>query len=117
MNGVFYLYFTLLISGNTTYFSVKRAWQWLADVLNMAPRPNITAEMLTIFFKCCGYILQKIYKKQFIKMVNIFKTEYLKLIQSISPEKQSNAAVGRLTNILDQFQQNGYFYQWKKSTH
>lgn len=115
MNGVFYLYFTLLIFGNSTYFSVKRAWQWLADVLNMTPRPNITAEMLTIFFKCCGYTLHKVYGKQFIKLVNIFFNDYFKLIRAISPDKQSNAVVGRLTNVLEHYTKYGRFDQWKKT--
>ncbi|CAF1141296.1 unnamed protein product [Brachionus calyciflorus] len=119
MTGVLNLYFTLLITANSLSnlsgcFTIKKAWQFLADVLNMTPRPEITAEMLTVFFKCTGYQLQNVYGKQFSKLVITFQTDYLKLIKSIKSDKQSEAAVGRLTSILDEFLKNGKFSEWKK---
>ncbi|CAF0786394.1 unnamed protein product [Brachionus calyciflorus] len=92
-------------------FTIKKAWQFLADVLNMTPRPEITAEMLTVFFKCTGYQLQNVYGKQFSKLVITFQTDYLKLIKSIKSDKQSEAAVW---SILDEFLKNGKFSEWKK---
>ena len=117
MNGVMYLYFTLLINmdeKNSAEDGLKKAWTWLANVLNMTPRPEITAEMLTIFFKCCGYSLQKAYGNQFIKMVRISSGDFFQLIKSIPIEKQSGASVGRLQTIFDQFNKTGRFAEWKK---
>lgn len=108
MSGVAHLYFTLLIIANNLtnlngYFCLKRAWQWLVDVLNMSPRPNTTAEMLAIYFKCCGYQMQVTYGRQFYKLVDICMNDYFKMIQSIPSDKQSGAAVGRLQTIFGDF--------------
>ena len=76
MTGVLHLYFTILIHPDYKD-GLRDAWAWLSDVLNMKPRPNITAHMLAIFFKCCGFQLQKIYQLQFKKIVNLFINQYL----------------------------------------
>ncbi len=91
----------------------RRAWSWIVDTLNMTPRANITAEMLAIFFKCCGYQLQRVYGRQFGKIVNLCSNEYMQLVKSIPAEKQSNASVGRLETILEQYYKNRTFPEWK----
>ena len=117
MSGVLHLYFTLLMSltnRNSSTDGAKRAWNWLADTLNMTPRPEITAEMLTVFFKCCGYQMQRIYGGQFVKLVKICIDDFMQLIKSIPNEKQSAASVGRLQSIFDQFLKSRQFPEWKK---
>ena len=117
MTGVLYLYFTLLMTLNTKNSGIdgmKKAWNWLADVLNMTPRPEITGEMLTVFFKCCGYHLKKVYGQQFLKMVKICSDDFMSMIKSIPLEKQSNASSGRLQTVLDQFAKTRQFIEWKK---
>ena len=80
----------------------------------MTPRPNTTAEMLAIYFKCTGYQQQKVYGKQFVKLVEITQNDYLNLIRSISSDKQTEAAVGRLQSILNEYKKYGRFNEWKK---
>lgn len=124
MNGVLHLYFTLLvntsnfknasqISTSTNHFSngYKKAWQWLSDVLNLTPRPDMTAEMLAIFFKCCGYQLQIIYGKQFLKLISVCSDDFFQLIKSIP--KQSGASIGRLQTVFDDYKRHRQFAEWK----
>jgi nucleoporin GLE1 len=122
MSGVMHLYFTFLMQCTSENKSVetksfdglKVAWQWISDILNMTPRPNITAEVLSIFFKCCGFQMHKSYGKQFVKLVQICSSDYLKLIELIPSDLQSGASVGRLKNVFDSFKKNRQFAQWKK---
>jgi nucleoporin GLE1 len=125
MNGILHLYFTLLMNTSninknnyqqtTNHFTngYKKAWQWLSDVLNMTPRPDITAEMLAIFFKCCGFQMQRIYGKQFLKLTNVCLNDFFPLIRSIPAGKQSGASIGRLQTVFDDFKRNNQFSEWK----
>jgi hypothetical protein len=119
MSGVLHLYFTLLMSmesmsnSKSQFDGVKRAWKWLVDVLNMTPRASITAEMLAIFFKCCGHKMHRVYGTQFVKLVQVCSSDYLQLIKTIPIEKQSQAPVGRLETILEEFLRNRQFTEWK----
>lgn len=111
-----YLYFTFLVSSQvpSDFDGVKRAWRWLVDVLNMAPRPEMTAEMLAIFFKCCGHRMQQVYGNQFHKLVQTCSNDFVPLIRSIPAERQSGASLGRLENILDTYKKNRQqFPEWK----
>ena len=142
MSGVMYLYFTLIMcyptgtggggnrpqqpattttttttTGNengASFEGVRRGWQWLADVMNMKPRANITAEILAIYFKCCGYQMQQAYRGQFDKLVQLCATTYFQQITAIPSEKQSDAAVGRLRAVFDEFRKNRSFAPWKR---
>lgn len=116
MSGVLHLYFTLLISTNNSMQSslgLRSAWQWISDILNLTPRPNITAEMLAIFFKCCGYKMKMYYGRQFDKLVNVCMGDFLELIKTIPQEKQTGAAIGRLESTLEQFKKFNRFPEWK----
>jgi nucleoporin GLE1 len=114
MFGVLHLYFTFLMmkNNNSNNNGFKKAWQWLADVLNMTPRPNITAEMLSIYFKCCGSTMQKTYGIQFIKLVRICYNDFMPLIKSIPNDQQSGASVGRLQSTFDSFFERNKFSEW-----
>lgn len=113
MTGIFYLYFTLLINKEFKN-GIKIAWQWLSDVLNMKPRANITAHMLAIFFKCCGYQLHKVYLYQFEKIIKLFINQYVKYLKSINAESQNIAYLGRLELIFEDYKKAGRFNEWKK---
>lgn len=120
MTGVLYLYFTLMTTATSSnqhelsYFNLKRAWRWLVELLNMTPRANITAEMLAIFLKCCGHSMLATYGKQFEKLMHVCVNDYFGLIRAISSEKQSDAAVGRLKTVLDDFRKTKRFPAWKR---
>ena len=125
MNGIMHLYFTLLITetpnqaapSDSLVFNgngLKRAWQWLSDVLNMTPRPNMTAEMLMIYFKCCGRAMKRAYGQQFLKLVHACFAEYLQLIKAIPSEQQTGAYVGRLEAFNEKFRRTNQFPEWKR---
>ena len=122
MSGVMHFYFTTLLmstnkitSNRESYFNngLGKLWKWIAEILNMTPRPSITAEVLSIFFKCCGYQMQTVYRNQFVKIIRVCSTEFLELIKSIPNDQQSGASIGRLENIIDEFKKNKRFPEWK----
>ena len=113
MSGVLYLYFTILMDPNCTD-GVRKAWIWMSDVLNVKPRVNITADMLTIFFKCCGFKLHKIYQNQFQKLVSYCIKQYVSNLSSFKSESIDRARLGRLNLILEDYIKIGHFEEWKK---
>ena len=113
VSGIFHFYFTLLVTFDyANGRGAQIAWNWFADVLNMKPRANITAHMCTIFFKCCGNKMQKIYGKQFTKLMRVFFTDFLPKIKAVP--NQSEAFLGRLDLILKELNTNSQFPEWKK---
>ncbi len=114
MNGILMLYFTLLLLPEyQVNGGIDLAWTWLSDVLNMKPRANITTIMLTVFFKCCGYVFQRMYMKQFIKIVDFCINIYLPMVYKLG-DSQNKANTGRLELILNEYKRNGSFTEWKK---
>lgn len=122
MTGVLHLYFTLLMTTpnlrekpqvTQLHFSngFMKAWQWLTDVLNMTPRPDASAEMLAIYFKCCGHQMSLVYGRQFMKLVSVCFGDFFQLIKSIP--KQSGASVGRLENLIESYTRSRSFPEWK----
>jgi hypothetical protein len=113
MSGIMNLYFTILI--NPDYKNgMKEAWCWISDTLNLEPKMNITAEMLTIFFKCCGYQLQKVYSNQFKKLITLCRKHTVQTLQFNKSSDVDHARLGRLNLILGDYIKNGYFPEWKK---
>jgi len=113
VSGIVHFYFTLLVTFDyANGQGVQIAWNWFADVLNMKPRANITAHMCTIFFKCCGNKMQKIYGQQFNKLMRVFLTDFLPKIKAVP--NQSGAFLGRLDLILKEFNTYSHFPEWKK---
>ena len=113
MSGIMNLYFTILIHPDYKN-GMKEAWCWLSDVLNMKPRVNITADMLTMFFKCCGYQLHKIYNNQFKKLISLCMKQVIPFLNSNKSENVDMARLGRLSLTLDEYFKNGHFNEWKK---
>lgn len=112
MSGILHMYFTLLVSFDfSNGYGVQIAWNWFADILNMKPRQNITAHMCTIFFKCCGFKMQQIYRKQFDKLMRVFINDFLPKIKAVP--NQSEAFLGRLDLILNEYRQNSQFPEWQ----
>lgn len=94
---------------------LRTVWKWFSDVLNLTPRANVTAEILNIFLKCCGYKLQQNYGKQFNKLMDVCSGDFFDMIKSIPAEKQAGASVGRLESSLDNFKKTYRFFEWKNT--
>jgi hypothetical protein len=77
----------------------------------MKPRLDITAHILTIFFKCCGHYLCRLYNIQFKKLMNLFINEYYPKILAL--QNQTKAFLGRLELILNEYKTKGNFEEWK----
>jgi len=78
---------------------ISHAWSWLAHMVNIEPRPDITATVLHEFFAVAGHTLSQIYRRQFVKLVQSIFNEYLPRIVAVTPSGASGP-VTRLESLL-----------------
>lgn len=71
-------------------------WRWLAHMLNLEPRQDITATLLFDFLEVAGHALQKTYGKQFQKMLHAL-CKYFPKIESVTPA----GSAGPVTRLKD----------------
>ncbi|KAK9872351.1 hypothetical protein WA026_017810 [Henosepilachna vigintioctopunctata] len=88
MTGIMRLYFAILISHpkqgqNGNPHNIKIAWSWLASVLKLQPRIDITATMLHTFLETVGYEMQSHYKMQFFKLLRFLIEKYIPSLKRI----------------------------------
>lgn len=70
MSGFIRLFCKLLVSRVPPFDqSLSYAWLWIADVLNLPSRPNITSMLIRVFLDEAGDSMLKEYGKQFIKVI------------------------------------------------
>ena len=98
MNGLIRLFCKLLVRGGPPFDAdCSIAWRWIADVLNLPPRPNITAILLRVFLDEAGSVMLKAYGAQFLKLITLMETqEYLSRLESQTTPDQ----VSRLRHTL-----------------
>ncbi|XP_044540886.1 nucleoporin GLE1-like [Gracilinanus agilis] len=85
---------------------LNHGWRWLAQMLNMEPRPDVTATLLLDFLQVCGHALLKHYHLQFWKMLMLIKEDYLPRIEAITGSGQMGSFL-RLQHFLDKCLQHG----------
>ena len=78
----------------------EQGWAWFTRVLNIEPRPDITATLLLDFLQVTGHLLHKTYNKQFIKVLQYLLTDYLPRIRKVTPDG-SGGPVTRLEVFLE----------------
>ncbi|XP_076364569.1 gle1 RNA export mediator [Tachypleus tridentatus] len=78
---------------------INHGWQWLAQVLNLQPRPDITATLLLDFLEFAGHAMLKAYGQQFQKLLHILCTGYFPKIKKVTPPG-SSGPVSRLEAFL-----------------
>ncbi|XP_013778392.1 nucleoporin GLE1-like [Limulus polyphemus] len=78
---------------------INHGWQWLAQVLNLEPRPDITATLLLDFLEFAGHAMFKAYGQQFQKLLHILCTGYFPKIKKVTPTG-SSGPVSRLEAFL-----------------
>lgn len=86
-------------------FGVKDAWQWLSCILNLPPKPDITATLLHIFFQNVGFRMLATYGKQFMKLMQYINDSYMPLLRKID----AGGPVTRLDGLLKDFKEKGKF--------
>ncbi|KAK9878910.1 hypothetical protein WA026_003737 [Henosepilachna vigintioctopunctata] len=107
MTGIMRLYFAILISHpkqgqNGNPHNIKIAWSWLASVLKLQPRIDITATMLHTFLETVGYEMQNHYKMQFFKLLRFLIEKYIPSLKRID----NGGPVVRLECLIQEFKEN-----------
>ncbi|XP_013383665.1 nucleoporin GLE1 [Lingula anatina] len=85
---------------------VEKGWEWLCNVLNLDPRPDITATLLLNFLVVAGSALAEAYSKQFFKLLHLLCTEYLPKVKQVTLPG-SGGPVTRLEQFLQKCIKNG----------
>lgn len=85
--------------------SMAIAWKWLASIMNLQPRVDVTAAMIHTFLETVGYKMQTVFGKQFDKLIAFLSSEYMVKIKSIDTE----GPVRRLELLLQDFSKDGSF--------
>lgn len=108
ISGTMRLFFAILLSSptknqNNHPFSINHAWTWCISVLKLESRVDITATMFHSFFETIGFEMQKVYGRQFSKIMRYFIEDYFP-----SMKKMDNGGpIIRLECLLQEYQQNG----------
>ena len=105
MSGVVRLYAAVIVSiprvrqQEPHPFGLQNGWTCLAAIVNLTPRPEITATVLLNFLEVAGHRLLNAYGKQFIKLLDLVCTEYMTAIRKVTPDG-SDGLVVRLDGFL-----------------
>jgi len=78
---------------------IEHAWCWLAHMVNIEPRPDVTATVLHEFLLVAGHSLWIIYRRQFVKLMEAVSTNYLPHIVAVTPAG-CTGPVTRLESVL-----------------
>ena len=109
MSGIMRLYAALMVSppprGEHPH-GIENAWRWLTEIMNLDPRPDITATMTFDLLEVTGNALFKNYGKQFVKLIQLFRSEFLPKVVKVTPEG-SGGPTRRLENFLDNIIKKG----------
>lgn len=108
MTGFIRLYAAILITPpprgcQPSPHNLSHGWTWLARVMNLEPRPDITATILLEFLQVTGHSFLKTYSKQFAKLVQVLISDYLPKIRKITPDG-SGGPITRLEEFLQNIQ-------------
>uniref|UniRef100_T1ITX7 mRNA export factor GLE1 n=1 Tax=Strigamia maritima TaxID=126957 RepID=T1ITX7_STRMM len=103
MSGYIRLYASVICSPMPRAFnkphpySLDNGWKWLIRVLNLEPRPDVTATILVDFLETAGCAMQQAYGTQFNKLLAVLCQYYLPKIRQVSASDSS----GPLTRLED----------------
>lgn len=104
MSGVVRLYAAVMISlprrQQPHPHGLEQAWRYLASLLNLPPRNEITAAILVEFLTVTGHAMSREYGKQFQKMLHLICTVYFVMIQNVTPKGSGGGPVTRLQEFL-----------------
>ncbi|XP_077996075.1 mRNA export factor GLE1-like [Glandiceps talaboti] len=79
---------------------LDEAWKWFSRILNIYPRPDVTATMIYDVLTVCGHSMANTYGRQFNKVLVILIKEYYSKIEDITP-RGSGGPVARLRIFLE----------------
>ncbi|XP_063230135.1 mRNA export factor GLE1 [Bacillus rossius redtenbacheri] len=105
MSGITRLYAAVVATpvrrrqGKPHPHGLREGWRWLAALLNLDPRPDISATVLYELLEVAGGALHAAYGRQFSKLLHLVCDLHLRKIQEISPASCSGPRV-RLETFL-----------------
>nr|CAI5867818.1 unnamed protein product [Callosobruchus analis] len=111
MTGIMRLYASILISkpkrGQAkSPYTLKEGWRWIASLLNLEPRLDITATMLHAFLETAGFQMEVVYGKMFNKLI---RRVVMEKFMPILREKCTGGAMTRLELLLSEYTKKGKF--------
>lgn len=112
MRSIIKIYAAVIQSNvpNNHPHDINHGWKWIARVLNMEPRPGITPAILEAFLSITAHKFYRIYRFQFIKLVDLIASEYMNKIEKVSQKevkKQSSVKLSLFINkIIKSMQRN-----------
>lgn len=81
-------------------FSIEHGWIWFTRLMNLEPRPSVTATMIFDFLEVAGHALMKRFGKQFQKVLLTLCRELMPKILEVTPAN-SKAGAMRLKMFLE----------------
>lgn len=87
--------------GDSNPMGIGVAWQLLADVGNLKPKPLATAMVLTEIISVCHQASNQTYGKQYTKLLKCFYNELLPLMKADPGFKAYNSSFARLETVLE----------------
>lgn len=104
MTGIMRLYSAIFITKpkrgqNKNPHGMSEAWRWIASILNLEPRLDITATLIHVFLETVGFNMQAVYGKMFQKLMRFIKEKYMPMIEKID----SGGPFTRLTVLFDNY--------------
>ncbi|XP_013135638.1 PREDICTED: nucleoporin GLE1 [Papilio polytes] len=106
MSGIFQLCCAIWIAKMPKFVNTSnphglcQGWKWLSSFINLKPEPDICATLLHVFFSVCGSEFYKNYKKQFVKIIKLVSTDYLKILENIDEGGPKTRLEVYLQNVL-----------------
>lgn len=88
------------LAGRGHPHGLEHGWAWFTRILNLDPRPSITATLLYDFLEVAGHALMTRYGKQFKKLLLILVRDLMPKIVAVTPP-QAKAGAIRLKMFLD----------------
>lgn len=106
MSGIVRLYAAIIMSiprNNQPHpHGLTVAWRYMSSLLNLPPRNDITASVLTEFLAVAGNAMAKEFGRQFQKMLHFICTVYFTMIRNVTPEGSGGGPNARLEDFLQE---------------
>lgn len=104
MTGIMRLYSAIFITKpkrgqNKNPHGINEAWRWIASVLNLEPRLDITATLIHVFLETVGFSMQAVYGKMFQKLMRFIREKYMPMVEKID----SGGPFTRLSVLFDNY--------------
>jgi hypothetical protein len=99
MTGFIRCFCKLLIRRGLPFDSnLSFAWTWFSNVLNLPPRPNLTAVLIYVFLEEAGTSMLQQYPNQFRKLTEAIGQKYL---PELKKKGTKQCEISRLQSILN----------------